>query len=108
VQDHVLLAGDAAGLITPLCGNGMSMAMHASKLCFQSIQTYLDDKISRGEMEKHYEARWKKTFSRRLATGRTVQHFFGNPALTSLFLQTMNALPAIARSLIRSTHGQPF
>jgi flavin-dependent dehydrogenase len=26
VENHVLMLGDAAGLITPLCGNGMSMA----------------------------------------------------------------------------------
>jgi flavin-dependent dehydrogenase len=32
VEEHVLLAGDAAGMITPLCGNGMSMAMHAGKI----------------------------------------------------------------------------
>jgi flavin-dependent dehydrogenase len=34
VENHVLMIGDAAGLITPLCGNGMSMAMHASKIAF--------------------------------------------------------------------------
>ncbi|HXL54986.1 MAG TPA: FAD-dependent monooxygenase, partial [Chitinophagaceae bacterium] len=28
-ENHVLLIGDSAGLITPLCGSGMSMAMHA-------------------------------------------------------------------------------
>src|SRR6266542_3038950 len=34
VENHVLMIGDSAGLITPLCGNGMSMAMHAGKLAF--------------------------------------------------------------------------
>ena len=32
VENHVLMIGDAAGMITPLCGNGMSMALHGSKL----------------------------------------------------------------------------
>ncbi|MCH5683889.1 hypothetical protein LWM68_06220 [Niabella sp. W65] len=31
VYAGVPLAGDACGMITPLCGNGMSMAMHAGK-----------------------------------------------------------------------------
>ena len=31
-ENHVLMLGDAAGMITPLCGNGMSMAMHSASL----------------------------------------------------------------------------
>ena len=31
VENHVLMLGDAAGLIAPLSGNGMSMAMHSGK-----------------------------------------------------------------------------
>jgi hypothetical protein len=26
IEKHMLMLGDAAGMITPLCGNGMSMA----------------------------------------------------------------------------------
>jgi flavin-dependent dehydrogenase len=54
VQDHVLMLGDAAGMITPLCGNGMSMAMHSAKLAFTEINNFLQQKISRNEMEKNY------------------------------------------------------
>jgi flavin-dependent dehydrogenase len=28
------MIGDTAGLITPLCGNGMAMAIHGAKLNF--------------------------------------------------------------------------
>src|SRR5574338_461494 len=34
VENHVLMAGDAAGMIAPLCGNGMSMALHSSRILF--------------------------------------------------------------------------
>ena len=37
----MLMLGDAAGMITPLCGNGMSMAMHASKLAYEAIHSFL-------------------------------------------------------------------
>jgi menaquinone-9 beta-reductase len=30
IENNVLMLGDAAGMITPLCGNGMSMAMHSA------------------------------------------------------------------------------
>ena len=42
IENHLLMLGDAAGLITPLCGNGMSMALHSSKIAsdFLSVIFY--------------------------------------------------------------------
>ena len=72
-QNHILMLGDAAGMITPLCGNGMSMAMHSAKLAFIEMNNYLRQKISRNEMENNYASEWKNKFAVRLATGRLVQ-----------------------------------
>jgi flavin-dependent dehydrogenase len=108
VEDHVLMVGDAAGLITPLCGNGMSMAMHASKIAFENIDAFLQHKIDRVEMEKNYSQQWQKKFSKRLLVGRTVQRLFGNNASTSLFLKIMNKNKWLAKQIIRSTHGDVF
>lgn len=52
VEDHILMIGDAAGMITPLCGNGMSMALHGSKIAANHIHAFLDNSITRAEMEK--------------------------------------------------------
>ena len=32
IENHVLMIGDTAGLIHPLCGNGMAMAIHSAKI----------------------------------------------------------------------------
>jgi flavin-dependent dehydrogenase len=108
VKNHMLMTGDAAGLITPLCGNGMSMAMHASKIAFENIDNFLAKKISRGEMENHYRKQWRQQFSKRLFMGRTVQKLFGNNTSTSIFLKTMHSMPWLAKRIIRSTHGNAF
>ncbi|MBG9377571.1 NAD(P)/FAD-dependent oxidoreductase [Panacibacter sp. DH6] len=108
VENNVLMIGDAAGLITPLCGNGMSMAMHASKLAFDNINRFLHGSISRKEMEDHYTKQWQQQFSRRLGMGRFVQSIFGNNTATSLFLTTMNHTPWLARKIISTTHGNAF
>ncbi|WP_207491812.1 NAD(P)/FAD-dependent oxidoreductase [Aridibaculum aurantiacum] len=108
VQNHVLLVGDAAGLITPLCGNGMSMAIHGSKICFQVVNDFMQKRIGRKEMEREYSRLWKQQFASRLYWGRLVQRFFGDPATTGIFLRMMNMLPPLSRQLIRSTHGKPF
>ncbi len=108
VEDHVLLLGDAAGMISPLCGNGMSMAMNASKIAFSNIQKFFEKKITRSEMENKFTAEWQNTFSKRLWIGRAVQRFFGGGQSTSLFIRTMHSLPSLSKWVIASTQGKPF
>ncbi len=108
VENHILMMGDAAGMITPLCGNGMSMALHGSKIAAEHIQLFLENKISRNEMEIAYTAKWKLLFARRLKTGRIIQGLFGKPSITNLFVKTASKFPSLTRWLIKQTHGQPF
>lgn len=108
VENHLLMIGDAAGLITPLCGNGMSMAMHASKTAFENIHAMLQQKISRTEMETNYTRQWKNQFSKRLWIGRNVQRLFGNNFSTSVFLKLMHRTKWLAKKIIRATHGEAF
>ena len=108
VQNHVLMVGDAAGLITPLCGNGMSMAMHAGKIAAENIKDFLENKISRKGLEKKYTEEWEKNFKTRLMTGRLVQRFFGKSWLTNIFIGIMKSFPSITKMIIRKTHGDVF
>jgi len=108
VYDHLLLIGDAAGMIAPLCGNGMSMALHGSKIAFEHIHLFLQNKIPRWQMEHDYAHAWKKQFSRRLRTGRMVQRFFGSILLSDLLISALKPFPSLTDKLISQTHGQPF
>ena len=108
VENHVLLIGDAAGMITPLCGNGMSMALHGSNLAFEQVSDYLKGTINRFDMEQQYTQQWEKHFGRRLITGRILQRFFGNASLANLLLSLVKSFPKLASWLISLTHGQPF
>jgi flavin-dependent dehydrogenase len=95
-------------MITPLCGNGMSMALHASKLAASRIDPFLKHRISRAEMERQYRLQWKKYFSHRLKTGRRVQRLFGRRWITNYFVALAGRFPKLIESLIRKTHGEPF
>jgi len=108
VEDHVMMIGDAAGMITPLCGNGMSMALHGSKIAFEQIHLFLQQKIPRWQMEQDYAGRWQKQFGKRLRTGRMIQRFFGNPFLSNLLVNFFKRFPSLTNKLISQTHGQPF
>jgi flavin-dependent dehydrogenase len=108
VVNHVLMAGDAAGMITPLCGNGMSMALHGSKIAFDQIDLFLQKKIPRWQLEQDYTNNWQKQFGKRLRAGRMIQRFFGDPILSNLLISTLKPFPQLTNKLISQTHGQPF
>lgn len=108
VENHVLCIGDAAGMITPLCGNGMSMALHGSKIAAAKIDLFLSDQISREEMEKRYQKNWNRLFARRMRTGRIIQRFFGNKFWSVAMIRFLKPFPILVRALIRQTHGNPF
>lgn len=108
IENHVLLLGDAAGLITPLCGNGMSMAFHSARLAVAAAIPFLEGKTARAVMEQQYRRQWQKQFARRLQAGRAIQSFFGQPSLTNILLRAGKWSPALTRFLIKQTHGENF
>lgn len=108
IENHLLMVGDAAGMITPLCGNGMSMALHGSKIAFEAIDKFLSGKISRQQMEQLYDRDWNSQFSSRLRTGRWIQSMLFKPGMDNLFINTGKLFPFLLRSLIKRTHGKAF
>lgn len=99
-KDGIIMCGDAAGMIAPLCGNGMAMAIHSSKI--------LADSIIFGDKNISYPEKWKNQFSKRLWIGRTIQKTFGNNTFTNLTLRFFSALPYLKNQLIKLTHGKEF
>jgi flavin-dependent dehydrogenase len=104
VENHILMAGDAAGLITPLCGNGMAMAIHSGKLAADAL---LAGK-SRLEVESIYSNAWTAEFRQRLWIGRNVQRLFGSGGASVLARNLIDHVPFIAKQIIKNTHGRPF
>lgn len=106
--NNILMLGDAAGLITPLCGNGMSMAMHASKLLSTQLVKVFNQKQTIENAKQAYNQQWQKQFATRLKTGRIIQSLFGKPLATNALINTFKAMPFATKQLIKLTHGKPF
>ena len=106
IEQHVICIGDSAGMITPLCGNGMSMALHSSKIAAEIIPLFLENQISRKEMETSYQKNWNLQFRSRLRTGRMIQRFFGKTFLSICLIRILKPFPFLVRALIRKTHGE--
>lgn len=108
VDNHVLMAGDAAGMITPLCGNGMALAIHSAKILSELIMQFVRKGIGREQMEFSYQKKWNALFARRLWAGRQIQQLFGAEWTSNLAVNLMNNIKPVAGLLIRQTHGNPF
>lgn len=109
VEDHILMVGDSAGLITPLCGNGMAMAIHGAVIASEMVCKYFQDQhYTREDLEKGYSKRWNNTFAFRLKAGRNLQKLFGSTKTSSFAVNIVRKTPYIARKLIKLTHGKPF
>ena len=109
VDRHVLMCGDAAGLIHPLCGNGMAMAIHSAKIVSELVLDYFKPaNQNRGQLEKKYQTHWNKTFKNRLSAGRKMQNILLNPTLSKILVPFFSKNENWAKSLIKKTHGKPF
>ncbi|WP_439695594.1 NAD(P)/FAD-dependent oxidoreductase [Mucilaginibacter sp. AW1-7] len=112
VDNHILMSGDTAGMIAPLCGNGMTMAIHSAKILSEKIIShYKTGKFhedNRVALEADYTDAWNRQFAQRLWVGRQLQRLFGNNNTTALTLRLLNGLPPLSRYLISKTHGKPF
>ncbi len=108
VQHHILMLGDSAGLIHPLCGNGMAMAIKSAKTASEYILQYFSDKdFSRQNLENKYEKQWQKEFSGRLKTGRQLQKILLNPFLAETGQNLVRIFPSLLPKIISKTHGTP-
>lgn len=109
VEDHILMCGDAAGMITPLCGNGMAMAIYSAKILSEEVLKYFADKnYSRQELETNYANEWNSLFRKRLWAGRKLQQLFGASFVSSLSVNLAQYFTPVANYMVSKTHGQPF
>lgn len=108
IVNHALMCGDAAGMIAPVCGNGMAMAIHSAKIVSESVLSFLNQNLSRTEMEKHYRTQWRALFASRLFWGRQLQKFMGKRMISELSVAGLRLLPGIFPHIIRQTHGSPI
>lgn len=104
VDQHILMTGDTAGLIHPLCGNGMAMAITSAQLAARQIL----EKQPREIMELNYIRQWNRQFAKRMKAGSLLSNIFTHPWLSNITMGTVVAIPALLPVIIQQTHGKPL
>ncbi|WP_422351626.1 NAD(P)/FAD-dependent oxidoreductase [Flagellimonas sp.] len=109
IADHMLMCGDSAGMIHPLCGNGMAMAVHAAKLASEQVGYFLKDQIiDRNGMEEAYQKQWNKHFKKRIWLGGRLQRIMLHTRWFNFGMQSIANSKPMLQTLIKSTHGNPI
>ena len=109
VEQHILMIGDTAGLIHPLCGNGMAMAIHSAKIAAEVVNDFVNERLTtRESLEETYTKQWNKTFKSRLKTGRVLAKILLKPKLTDFLCNIIIKVPFMLPFIIKKTHGKPI
>lgn len=107
VENHILMIGDTAGLIHPLCGNGMAMAIHSAKIASELVLDFFKNNInSQKELELKYTQEWNKNFKSRLAAGRFLSKIVRVEKLAGILMQILAIFPFLLPKIIKKTHGK--
>ena len=107
VENHIIMCGDTAGMIHPLCGNGMGMAISSARLASVRILQFLNGEIKTREgLEKQYLRDWNKEFKIRLKTGHFIAWLFRNQTISQIAYSILKRIPSLLPKMIKFTHGK--
>ncbi len=98
--------GDTAGMITPLCGDGMAMALRSAELAVPFAVGFLNGKYSEVEFKRGYESAWNREFWLRLRVGKLMHQAFIQPSLADIGVGLCDRLPNLGAWIIQSTRGR--
>ncbi|MDB2555352.1 NAD(P)/FAD-dependent oxidoreductase [Flavobacteriaceae bacterium] len=107
VEDHIIMCGDTAGMIHPLCGNGMGIAISSAQLASIRILQFLNGEIKTREgLEKQYLRDWNKEFKIRLKAGHFIAWLFRNQTISQIAYSILKRIPSLLPKIIKFTHGK--
>lgn len=104
-EEGILFIGDTAGLIHPLCGNGMAMAIHSAKIASTHVINYMIHN-NFDLLAANYKEEWRKTFQHRMKVGAVLQALLLKPKLTNIAMRMLTQTPTLVKTIIRQTHGE--
>ncbi|WP_170065479.1 NAD(P)/FAD-dependent oxidoreductase [Abditibacterium utsteinense] len=100
----ILCAGDAAGYIHPLTGDGMAMALRAGELAATCARLQMRG-LDAGEAARLYQAAWEREFTPRLKLAAQLHPLALRPEWARPVLPWLRCFPALRRALVRGTRG---
>ena len=98
------MIGDASGVIDPLTGNGMAMAIQSALLAAPVLLRLLESPSRRTELEHEYREQHRRFFAKRIAWSRRVAMLLSRPRLLDAALAALRT-PRIGELFLTRTRA---
>jgi flavin-dependent dehydrogenase len=105
VENGIFMIGDAAQVIAPLAGDGISMAMDSAKLLANLFAQKRQKNISDVVLYEMYNREWQKSFEKRLRTALFIQKTLFKKTLGRISLNVLQYFPQTLNYFIKATRG---
>lgn len=100
--------GDAALMIPPLCGDGMSIALRSALLCSMVTDRYLQGEMDKVQFEIDYTRAVEEEFRGLLLRGRFIHKLCSVPQFTRYVPGLISRSPQLAAKLVQATRLKPL
>jgi flavin-dependent dehydrogenase len=105
VQNGVFNVGDAAGLIAPLAGDGIGIALQQARLLAQLFTENRGNAKTRNLLEAKYRRASARLLSRRMKTALVCQTVMLSGLLRPLIPPLLGIMPGLLGVLVHATRG---
>jgi flavin-dependent dehydrogenase len=97
----LLLAGDAAGFIDPMTGDGLRLALHGAVLAAETALAVLSGTVSRAAAVDVLAGRRHAAFAAKWRFNRALRHLVASPAAVTASAHAARVLPSVFAQVIR-------
>ena len=105
VENGIFMIGDAAGVIAPLTGDGVGMAIQSAKLISSLLSEQKKMKYTRKELENIYLSEWDKLFLNRIRIAIFIQKIIITKIMNSFSFTLVKSFPFVIPKLMHATRG---
>jgi flavin-dependent dehydrogenase len=105
-RQGILYVGDAARVMAPLAGNGITVAIESGILVANLLAGYFKGKKSLEEVGCEYQHAWNHRYRARMELGNILQKLILNPSVASLAILLISRIPGLGDTLLAKTRGR--
>ena len=105
IENGIFMIGDSSGIIAPLAGDGIGIAMESGKLIADLYLKRKKERLTHDQISYLYEKEWNKLFLNRIKKAKIIQNLIINRYGREAGFRLVKIFPALLPYLIKSTRN---
>ena len=105
IKKGIFMLGDAAGVIAPLAGDGIGMALESAEILSRILTAGFQNSLSHEKISELYMSEWNNHFNVRLYSARFIQKSVLMNSLRKVGIGLVKLYPSLLPRLIQLTRG---